>query len=97
MSSRNERLSPEERKNAAIIYKIIKEAKVLFGTKSAKEVSKWVTNQFKKQTMFSLEYFEIADEQTLLECKRKNKLKQYRGFIAVFVNNIRLIDNISLK
>jgi len=97
MSSRNERLSPEERKSAAIIYKIIKEAKVLFGTKSAKQVSKWVANQFKKQTMFSLEYFEIADEQTLLECKRKNKSKQYRGFIAVFANNIRLIDNISLK
>lgn len=97
MSSRNERLTSEERKNAAIIYKIIKEAKQLFGTKSAKEVTNWVTNQFKKQTIFTLEYFEIADEQTLLECKRKNKSKQYRGFIAVFVNNIRLIDNISLK
>jgi pantoate--beta-alanine ligase len=97
MSSRNERLSAEERKNAAIIYKIIKEAKHLFGTKSAKQVSDWVTNQFKKQSLFTLEYFEIADEQTLLECKRKSKSKQYRGFIAVFVNNIRLIDNISLK
>ena len=97
MSSRNERLSNEERKNASIIYKIIKEARKLFGTKSAKEVTEWVTHQFAKQKMFELEYFEIADEQTLLPCKRKSKHKKYRGFIAVFVNNIRLIDNISLK
>jgi len=97
MSSRNERLASEERKNASIIYKILKDAKQLFGTKSATEVTNWVTEQFKKQNMFTLEYFEIADEQTLLECKRKSKSKQYRGFIAVFVNNIRLIDNISLK
>ncbi|WP_136667623.1 pantoate--beta-alanine ligase [Flavobacterium sp. H122] len=97
MSSRNERLTAEERKEASVIYKIIKEAKQLFGTKSAKEVTDWVTKQFAKQKMFELEYFEIADEQTLLTCKRKSNNKNYRGFIAVFVNNIRLIDNISLK
>lgn len=97
MSSRNERLSPEERKNAAVIYKILKEAKQLFGSKSATEVISFVRKQFEKQKMFTLEYFEIADEQSLLECKRRSKSKQYRGFIAVFVNNIRLIDNISLK
>ena len=97
MSSRNERLSTEERSNASIIYKVIKEAKKIFGTKSAKEVTEWVSDQFSKQKMFELEYFEIADEQTLLPCKRKSKSKKYRGFIAVFVNNIRLIDNISLK
>jgi pantoate--beta-alanine ligase len=97
MSSRNERLAKEEREKASLIYKILKDAKNLFSTKSAKEVTDWVTQQFKKQDLFQLEYFEIADEKTLLECKRKSKTKKYRGFIAVFVNNIRLIDNISLK
>lgn len=97
MSSRNERLAKEEREKASLIYKILKDAKKLFSTKSAKEVTDWVTQQFKKQELFQLEYFEIADEKTLLECKRKSKTKKYRGFIAVFVNNIRLIDNISLK
>lgn len=97
MSSRNERLSKEERKNAALIYKILKEAKQLFTSKSAQEVTQWVTKQFAQQKMFELEYFEIADEKTLRECKRKTNSKQYRAFIAVFVNNIRLIDNISLK
>ncbi|MES2812188.1 MAG: pantoate--beta-alanine ligase [Bacteroidota bacterium] len=97
MSSRNERLSTEERKNASIIYKVLKEAKQLFAIKSAQEVTLWVTKQLDNQKMFELEYFEIADEKTLLECKRKTSSKQYRAFIAVFVNNIRLIDNISLK
>lgn len=97
MSSRNERLTADERKNASIIYKTLKEAKKLFGTKSANEVTKWVEKQFANNTMFQLEYFEIADEEKLLTCTRKSKNKKYRGFIAVFVNNIRLIDNISLK
>jgi pantoate--beta-alanine ligase len=97
MSSRNERLSANERAKAAMIYKTLTEAKKLFGTKTASEVTNWVTKTFKKQSIFELEYFEIADEETLLTCKRKSKTKNYRAFIAVFVNNIRLIDNISLK
>lgn len=97
MSSRNERLTSAERNQASIIYKILKEAKTLFGRKSAKEVEEWVVKQFLQQKIFELEYFEIADEKTLLACKRKSKNKNYRAFIAVFANNIRLIDNISLK
>ena len=97
MSSRNERLSTEERQEAAFIYQTIKEAKLKFGTKSAKSISDWVEQVFKKHTNFKLEYFQIADEATLLPCLRKNKNKKYRAFIAVFVNNIRLIDTISLN
>ncbi len=97
MSSRNERLSEEEKEKAAIIYKILNDAKILFGTKSAKIVSDFVSKSFQKNTTFELEYFEIADEATLMTCFRKNKNKKYRAFIAVFVNKIRLIDTISLN
>jgi pantoate--beta-alanine ligase len=97
MSSRNERLSAKERQEAAIIYKVIKDAKTKFGTKSAKSISDWVEKVFEKHTDFKLEYFQIADEATLLPCSRKSKNKKYRAFIAVFVNNIRLIDTISLN
>lgn len=96
MSSRNERLSADERNEASIIFKIISEAKNLFGTKSVTQVTDYVVNQFKKHPKFTLEYFEIADEKTLISSKRKSKSKKYRAFIAVFVNNIRLIDTISL-
>ena len=97
MSSRNERLSAAERKEATIIYKTISQAQNLFKTKSADVVYEFVIKTFKKQHRFELEYFEIADEKTLLPCIRKNKTKKYRAFIAVFVNKIRLIDTISLN
>ena len=96
MSSRNERLTSEERADAKIIFETLTNAKQLFGTKSVKEVSKWVENIFEKYPKFVLEYFEIADEKTLSSCKRKSKGKKYRAFIAVFVNSIRLIDTVSL-
>lgn len=96
MSSRNERLSDESREKASVIYEILKETKKLFQKKSANEVVKIVEEKFKKMPDFKLEYFEIAEESTLLTCKRKNKTKKYRGFIAVFIDNIRLIDNISM-
>ena len=96
MSSRNERLTVDERENAKVIFKTLTAAKKLFGTKSANEVSKFVENIFKGNDQFQLEYFEIADESTLISYKRKNKTHKYRAFIAVFVNNIRLIDTISL-
>ncbi len=97
MSSRNERLSETERKEAAIIYKILKESQKLFAQKSAAEVTHWVQKKFTQYPTFDLEYYQIADEATLLPCIRKNKNKKYRAFIAVFVNNIRLIDTISLN
>jgi len=97
MSSRNERLSENEKKEASIIFKTLNDAKHLFGTKSAKEVAEYVTKTFLNHPIFELEYFEIADEASLLTCKRKNKKKKYRAFIAVFVNKIRLIDTISLN
>ncbi len=96
MSSRNERLSADERANASIIYKTMLEAKRIFGTKSAKEVSGFVEKVFKNNVDFKLEYFEIADEETLLTCVHKTENHKYRAFIAVFVNSIRLIDTISL-
>ena len=96
MSSRNQRLSEKAKKDAALIYKTLKKSKEIFKTKSANETVKFVEREFLKHPDFELEYFEIADEKTLLTCKRKSKSKKYRAFIAVFVEEIRLIDNLSL-
>lgn len=97
MSSRNELLSPKEKLEASVIYKTLVAAKAKFKTNSAASVSKWVEQSFEKNHDFKLEYFQIAEETKLLPCLRKNKDKKYRAFIAVFVNNIRLIDTISLN
>jgi pantoate--beta-alanine ligase len=97
MSSRNERLTTDQRKKALIIFQTLLKTKEYFQIKSIKELNNFVVKTFKQQNMFELEYFQITDEETLLPCQRKNKSKKYRAFIAVFVNNIRLIDTISLN
>lgn len=98
MSSRNARLTAEDKEKASFIFRTLKQAKTMFGTKSAKQVSDWVTQAFRNHSdTFRLEYFQIADEATLLPTVRKNKNKKYRAFIAVFINEIRLIDTISLN
>ncbi len=96
MSSRNERLSSVAREKGALINKTLHEAKRIFKVKSAPKTIEYVVNTFKKYPEFNLEYFEIAEEETLLPIKRKRGAKKYRGFIAVFIENIRLIDNIAL-
>src|SRR5690606_13553799 len=97
MSSRNTRLKPEYLNAAPFIYKTLKTAKAYFGTKSANEITKWVENQFAKHEILKLEYFIIADINTLKSVKRKAKNKTYRAFIAVYADDIRLIDNIALN
>ncbi len=97
MSSRNSRLSDEQLKAAPFIYKTLKAAKEYFGTKSANQVTEWVTKQFKNHKVLKLEYFVIADVDTLKQIKRKSNNKTYRAFIAVYAGEIRLIDNIALN
>lgn len=96
MSSRNERLTKEHRAASPFIYKTLKQAKIEFGTKNALEIVDWIENEFKKQPLLELEYFEIADESTLRSIKNIDEKQKYRAFIAVFAGKIRLIDNISL-
>ena len=97
MSSRNELLSPKEKQEASIIYKTLIESKEKFKKFSAKMVTEEVQKAFENNPTFTLEYYQIADEKTLLPCISKSKNKKYRAFIAVFVKNIRLIDTISLN
>lgn len=97
MSSRNELLSDEAKKEATLINQIMLQAKNLFESKSIKEVVDFVENEFKKHSNFELEYFEIADEQTLQTAIEKTENTKYRGFVVVHLDNVRLIDNISLN
>ncbi|MGB0896601.1 MAG: pantoate--beta-alanine ligase [Flavobacteriaceae bacterium] len=97
MSSRNERLSEVARKEAAFIYKTLTQAKMQFGTKSAVKTEEWVTQQFAKNKHLTLEYVSVANTSTLKPVQRKSKHQKYRLFIAAFIDNIRLIDNIALN
>jgi len=97
MSSRNERLSKSMRKEAAFIYETLKTAKKIFGTESAEQVLNWVKEQFNKHADLDLEYVAITDADTLTPILKKKKNIKYRAFVAVYAEDIRLIDNIALN
>lgn len=97
MSSRNELLSEEAKKEAVLINQIMLQAKDLFQSKTIKEVIEFVEKEFRKNSNFELEYFEIADEKTLKSAAIKEEGAKYRGFVVAHLDNVRLIDNISLN
>jgi len=94
MSSRNERLTENERKAAPFIYKTLKEAVQLSKRMSPLEVKNWVTAQFAANNVFHLEYFEIANGLNLQPVSAWDKNLGTLGFIAVQLGQVRLIDNI---
>ena len=96
-SSRNERLSPKIRLEASFIHETLLKAKDKFGTESANQIIHWVEKEFEAHPFFKLEYFEIADSETLQPITQKVEGNKYRAFIAVYSEDIRLIDNIALN
>jgi pantoate--beta-alanine ligase len=96
MSSRNSRLSAEEKESAALIYQTLLCVKEKFQSKNHSDISKWVTNQFSNHPLLNLEYFQISDSENLTPIQQKKQIK-YRAFIAVFAGDVRLIDNIAIN
>jgi len=97
ISSRNERLPKMVKEKASFIYKTLLTAKTKFGTESTPCIIDWVESQFEENGLFELEYFEIAEEDTLTPATQKQPKKKYRAFIAVYANDVRLIDNLRLN
>lgn len=96
MSSRNMRLSADEREASTIIYKTLKNVNDWFRVLSIPEIKKRVEDIFSNNGM-QLEYFLIADEDTLKEVNFFSEDKNYRAFIVVHVGSVRLIDNMHLE
>lgn len=96
LSSRNKRLSKEKKNEAAIIYETLKKVNNWFRITNIPEIKTRVEDIFNNAEGFDLEYFIIADEKTLKETNFSHKDKNYRAFIAVYTEGVRLIDNIHL-
>jgi len=96
MSSRNARLTDNQRKLAPFIYKVLQNAGKYAGKKSVVELKNWVEIQFKDKDEFSLEYFEISDSVDLQPITNWNEVEVAMGFIVVNMGKVRLIDNIRL-
>ena len=95
MSSRNMRLTSEQRESAKIIFETLVKVKDLFDQQTLDEIHQFVENTFKNSD-FELEYFIIANEKTLREISEIKSNETYRAFIVVVIDGVRLIDNIQL-
>lgn len=97
MSSRNMRLTGEQRMAAPFIYKTLQKIKTLRKTLPPKKIIDRVKKEFLSNKDFKLEYFEIADAGTLDALKEWTNKQKAIACIAVYLGNIRLIDNIKLQ
>ena len=97
MSSRNLRLSPERREEAKLIYNLLQWTKLNFSSHDIIDLKEMVVQKIFETPDFELDYFEIVTEHNLLSANSKKGGVSYRAFIAVVVDGIRLIDNMSLN
>ena len=94
MSSRNLRLSSEERKVAPLIYSTLSEIKKMYKSNTIEDIKRFVKNSIHKCPLMKLEYFEIVNTETLVPVNVIDDSYSRIACIAVYLGNIRLIDNI---
>lgn len=94
MSSRNERLSPEERDAAAILYKSLEKAKLAVenGERNASKITEIVREKIETEPLARIDYIAVVDNENL------DPVERIAGnavliAVAVFFGDIRLIDN----
>ncbi len=93
MSSRNVRLSPQDREIAPFIYQTLSMASLLRTELSPAGVKAWVREAFDKQPRFKLDYFEIVEDKALRTVEAWSDAVNKVGCIAVVLGRVRLIDN----
>lgn len=97
ISSRNKLLNTDQKEKASLIYDTLMYAKSQFNTLSPQNIKDEVVKRFKESEDLNLEYFEIASEKDLKPTDEIKPNEKYRGFIAAFSDQVRLIDNMALN
>jgi pantoate--beta-alanine ligase len=96
MSSRNARLTPEERAEAPAIYKALSAVKENYSWFIPAGVKQLVTGEIQENQYFRVEYAEVVDTQTLQPFEDWHDAEHAAVCVAAFIGNVRLIDNIVL-
>ena len=97
MSSRNVRLTPEQRHFAPIIARTLKESLNFAPSNSVQEVEDWVAKTLNTTPYMRVEYFKIVNGSTLQPLMEWNEAKVRVGCLAVYCGDVRLIDNIKYE
>lgn len=97
MSSRNSRLKKEEREIAGTLFKALNLARnFLLENNDVEKAKQQVHSMIQKIPSIHIEYIEIRDSESLLPVNNIEDHKQVSLFIAGFIGEIRLIDNVRL-
>jgi pantoate--beta-alanine ligase len=98
MSSRNSRLSDEQRQRASVIYQALKQAEKAFekGERDASDLEKIVREEIQSEPLAKIDYVAVVDSETF---RQIDKIEDREALILVAVNfaGVRLIDNIALN
>lgn len=97
LSSRNTRLSAQEREFALNISKTLFRSKEFAASHSVEETQQFVEESIASSEGLQLEYFEIVDGLTLQRIENWEDTDYVVGCITVFCGEVRLIDNIKYK
>ena len=92
MSSRNERLTAEQRKKATEISKVLFESRNFVPNFTPATLTNWVIAKINEIEGLEVEYYEIVNSNTLQTLQSWDEPSV--GCIAVFCGEVRLIDNI---
>lgn len=96
MSSRNLRLTIGEREMASQIYDVLMFTKANAETMPVKKLQILATKRLASNPEFRVDYFEIVDARTLLPVNSWEARQHMIACTAVYLGDIRLIDNMEL-
>lgn len=95
MSSRNRRLTAQQRTIAPLLQETLQEAKIAWSkNKSISEIEK-VAVQKLESAGFTVDYFKIVDRKTLQSALMFDTSVELIACVAAALGDIRLIDNLS--
>lgn len=94
LSSRNVRLTPEQRAIAPAIAKTLVSSLDWAKTHNVEQTKRFVTETVNSFPHMKVEYYEIVDGKTMQPVSDWSQTKEPVGCITVFCGDVRLIDNI---
>lgn len=97
MSSRNTRLSADERKTALNISRLLFESREYAKSHTLAETKQYVEEGIAAVEGLRLEYYEVVDARTMQTVREWSDAEDIVGCITVFCGDVRLIDNIRYK
>ena len=97
LSSRNARLTAEQRQQALSISKTLFLSKEFATSHTVEETQDFVEGAIAAAEGLELEYFELVDGTTLQKISSWEETDYAVGCITVFCGDVRLIDNIKYK